>query len=65
MIGWKLQGVKLAYHRGRYENRSPDKRRRFPLSEPVPVKFVEGIATFRAKEVAGREKVQAPGRKKR
>ena len=26
---------------------------RFPLSEPVPVKLIEGIAKFRAKEVAG------------
>jgi len=25
---------------------------RFPLSEPVPVKLIEGIAKFRAKEVA-------------
>jgi uncharacterized protein YdhG (YjbR/CyaY superfamily) len=25
---------------------------RFPLSEPVPVKLIEAIATFRAKEVA-------------
>jgi uncharacterized protein YdhG (YjbR/CyaY superfamily) len=26
---------------------------RFPLSEPIPVKLIEGIAKFRAKEVAG------------
>ena len=31
---------------------------RFPLSEPVPVKLIERIAKFRAKEVAGREKVK-------
>lgn len=29
---------------------------RFPLSEPVPVKLIERIAKFRAKEVAEREK---------
>ncbi len=29
---------------------------RFPLREPVPVKLIERIAKFRAKEVAGREK---------
>jgi uncharacterized protein YdhG (YjbR/CyaY superfamily) len=29
---------------------------RFPLSEPVPVKLIEGIAKFRAKEAAEREK---------
>ena len=27
---------------------------RFPLSEPVPVKLIERVARFRAKEVAGR-----------
>jgi uncharacterized protein YdhG (YjbR/CyaY superfamily) len=27
---------------------------RFPLSEPVPVRLIEGIAKFRAKEVAPR-----------
>jgi uncharacterized protein YdhG (YjbR/CyaY superfamily) len=32
---------------------------RFPLSEPVPVKLIEGIAKFRAKEVAEREKAKA------
>jgi uncharacterized protein YdhG (YjbR/CyaY superfamily) len=26
---------------------------RFPLSEPVPVALIEGIAKFRAKAVAG------------
>jgi uncharacterized protein YdhG (YjbR/CyaY superfamily) len=30
---------------------------RFPLSEPVPVKLIEHIAKFRAKEAADREKV--------
>ena len=29
---------------------------RFPLSQPVPVKLIERIAKFRAKEVAEREK---------
>jgi uncharacterized protein YdhG (YjbR/CyaY superfamily) len=38
---------------------------RFPLSEPVPVKLIEGIAKFRAKEVADGQKVKAPPRKKR
>jgi hypothetical protein len=28
------------------------------LSEPVPVKLIEGIAKFRAKEVAEREKAK-------
>jgi uncharacterized protein YdhG (YjbR/CyaY superfamily) len=28
---------------------------RFPLSEPVPVKLIKGIAKFRAKEAAGRK----------
>jgi|SRR5579859_2236662 len=31
---------------------------RFPLSEPIPVKLIERIAKFRAKEVA--EKAKAP-----
>jgi uncharacterized protein YdhG (YjbR/CyaY superfamily) len=38
---------------------------RFPLSEPVPVKLIEGIAKFRAKEVAGREKARSAAAKKR
>ena len=38
---------------------------RFPLSEPVPVKLIEGIARFRAKEVAEREKAKAAAPKKR
>ncbi len=38
---------------------------RFPLSEPVPVKLIAGIAKFRAKEVAGREKAKAAAPKKR
>jgi uncharacterized protein YdhG (YjbR/CyaY superfamily) len=38
---------------------------RFPLSEPVPVKLIERIAKFRAKEAAGREKATAAGAKKR
>ena len=38
---------------------------RFPLSEPVPVKLIEGIAKFRAKEVAEREKIKAAASKKR
>ncbi|HLH33192.1 MAG TPA: DUF1801 domain-containing protein [Alloacidobacterium sp.] len=29
---------------------------RFPLSEPVPVKLIERIAKFRAREIAEREK---------
>jgi uncharacterized protein YdhG (YjbR/CyaY superfamily) len=32
---------------------------RFPLSRPVPVKLIERIAKFRAKEVAKREKAKA------
>ena len=38
---------------------------RFPLSEPVPVKLIEGIAKFRAKEVAERAKIKAAAPKKR
>ena len=38
---------------------------RFPLSEPVPVKLIERIAKFRAKEVAEREKAKASAPKKR
>ena len=38
---------------------------RFPLSEPVPVKLIEGIAKFRAKEVVEREKIKAAIAKKR
>jgi uncharacterized protein YdhG (YjbR/CyaY superfamily) len=38
---------------------------RFPLSDPVPVKLIEGIAKFRAKEVAVREKAKATAPKKR
>jgi uncharacterized protein YdhG (YjbR/CyaY superfamily) len=38
---------------------------RFPLSEPVPVKLIEGIAKFRAKEVAEAEKAKSAVRKRR
>jgi uncharacterized protein YdhG (YjbR/CyaY superfamily) len=38
---------------------------RFPLSEPVPVKLIERIAKFRAKEVVEREKAKAAAPKKR
>jgi uncharacterized protein YdhG (YjbR/CyaY superfamily) len=38
---------------------------RFPLSETVPVKLIEGIAKFRAKEVAEREKANAAPLKQR
>ena len=38
---------------------------RFPLSEPVPVKLIAGIAKVRAKEVARRDKPKAAARKKR
>lgn len=38
---------------------------RFPLSQPVPVKLIERIAKFRAKEVAAREKAKAAPPKKR
>lgn len=38
---------------------------RFPLSEPVPVKLIERIAKFRAKEVAEREKTMPAAPKKR
>jgi uncharacterized protein YdhG (YjbR/CyaY superfamily) len=37
---------------------------RFLLSEPVPVKLIERIAKFRAKEVAGRGKAKAAAPKK-
>ncbi|MFI4987960.1 MAG: iron chaperone [Alphaproteobacteria bacterium] len=38
---------------------------RFLLSQPVPVKLIERIAKFRAKEVAEREKAKAAAPKKR
>jgi uncharacterized protein YdhG (YjbR/CyaY superfamily) len=38
---------------------------RFPLAAPVPVKLIAGIAKFRAKEVAERDKARAAARKKR
>lgn len=38
---------------------------RFPLSEPVPVKLIERLAKFRAKEVAEAEKVKTAARKTR
>lgn len=38
---------------------------RFGLSEPVPVKLIERIAKFRAREVAGREAAKAAGSKKK
>jgi len=38
---------------------------RFPLFEPVPVKLIAGIAKFRAKEVAEREKAKAGAPRKR
>jgi len=38
---------------------------RFPLSQPVPVKLIERIAKFRAKELAEREKAKAAAPKKR
>ena|SRR5215471_1083721 len=37
---------------------------RFPLSQPVPVKLIERIAKFRAKEAAERGKTKAPTSKK-
>jgi uncharacterized protein YdhG (YjbR/CyaY superfamily) len=38
---------------------------RFPLSEPVPVKLIAGIARFRGKDVGVREKARAAAPKKR
>jgi uncharacterized protein YdhG (YjbR/CyaY superfamily) len=38
---------------------------RLPLLEPVPVKLIERIATFRANEVAQRKKAKAAAPKKR
>ena len=37
---------------------------RLPLSEPVPVKLIERIAKFRAKEVAEARKAKAAARKR-
>lgn len=37
---------------------------RFPLSEPVPVKLIEGIAKFRATEAAARVKAKAAAPRK-
>ena len=38
---------------------------RFPLSEPVPVKLIERLAKFRAKQVVEQGKRNAAARKKR
>jgi uncharacterized protein YdhG (YjbR/CyaY superfamily) len=38
---------------------------RFPLDQPVPVKLIERIAKFRAKEVVERTKKKTAGVKKR
>ena len=38
---------------------------RFPLAAPVPVKLIEGIAKFRAKEVAGHARTKRTAPKKR
>ena len=38
---------------------------RFPLSEPVPVKLIERLAKFRAKEVAASEKAKTAGERSR
>jgi len=38
---------------------------RFPLSQPVPVKLIEDIAKFRAKEVATRARAKLAGPKRR
>jgi uncharacterized protein YdhG (YjbR/CyaY superfamily) len=38
---------------------------RFPLSEPVPVKLIERIAQFLAKEAAERARARLAGTKKR
>ena len=38
---------------------------RFPLSEPVPVKLIERLAKFRAKEAAARKKAKTAASKKR
>jgi uncharacterized protein YdhG (YjbR/CyaY superfamily) len=38
---------------------------RFPLSEPVPVKLIDGIAKVRAKEVTERERAKAAAKQKR
>ncbi len=37
---------------------------RFPLSEPVPVKLIEGIAKFRAREAAEQVKAKAAPKKR-
>jgi uncharacterized protein YdhG (YjbR/CyaY superfamily) len=38
---------------------------RLPLSQPVPVKLIDKIAKFRAKEVAARPNPQSPAPRKR
>lgn len=38
---------------------------RFPISEPVPVRLIERIAKFRAKQVAERAKVKSARKQKR
>ena len=36
---------------------------RFPLDEPVPVKLIERLARFRAREIMDREKAKIPSKK--
>lgn len=38
---------------------------RFPLSEPVPVKLIERIAKFRAKQLAAQQRAKSSAREKR
>jgi uncharacterized protein YdhG (YjbR/CyaY superfamily) len=38
---------------------------RFPLSEPVPLRLIQRIAKFRAREAAEREKTKLAARKRR
>jgi uncharacterized protein YdhG (YjbR/CyaY superfamily) len=38
---------------------------RFPLSEPVPVKLIDGIAKFRAKDLVASRKAKSAAPKKR
>jgi hypothetical protein len=45
-----------------FEINAPGCSFRFPLSEPVPMKLIGGIANLRAKEVAEREKAKAAAR---
>jgi uncharacterized protein YdhG (YjbR/CyaY superfamily) len=57
---YKLHGGNVVYFAGWKQGTI-----RFPLAEPVPVKLIDRIAKFLAKEAAARAKAKLASRKKR